>query len=258
MPGDRIPGKEAPARGRQNVMSSSGYKRTERFQRTGKACPEKTASRKQGSMRGETVRGRLKQAGYAVLSRRFFLRSPGEVAKGMLGKYLVRSLRGTLLIGRIVEVEAYYGEMDPASHAHRGMTNRNKVMFDVGGKAYIYLAYGNHFLVNLVAGKQGTPGAVLIRAVEPVEGIAEMARRRKTADVSRLTSGPGRLTKAFGIHGKLTGCDVTDSELLTCYRIGERKPLMSMSPRIGIRRGTELRERYYIPGNPFISGKPNR
>lgn len=258
MPGDRISGKEASARGRHNVESSGRYERAERLQRGGEACPENTASQKRANVQSEAVRRWLKHAGYAVLSRKFFLRNPGEVAKGMLGKYLVRSLRGTLLIGRIVEVEAYYGEMDPASHAHRGMTNRNKVMFDIGGKAYIYLAYGNHFLVNLVADKQGTPGAVLIRAVEPVQGIAEMSSRRKTTDVSRLTNGPGRLTEAFGIHSKLTGCDVTDSELLACYRIGERKPPMSRSPRIGIRRGTELRERYYIPDNPFISGKPNR
>jgi DNA-3-methyladenine glycosylase len=131
-------------------------------------------------------------------------------------------------------------------------------MFGRGGKAYIYLAYGNHYLLNFVTGQQGSAGAVLIRAVEPVEGIAEMARRRQTTQLARLTKGPGRLTKAFGIDGRLAGCDVTESELLACYRMGERKPVVAVSPRIGIRRGTESRERYYIPGNPFVSAKPNQ
>ena len=158
-------------------------------------------------------------------------------------------------MGRIVEAEAYYGKDDPASHAFRGMTARNKLMFDIGGKTYIYLAYGNHSLLNIVAQRKGLPGAVLIRAVEPVEGVAEMAKLRRTRDVARLTKGPGRLTEAFAIDGKLTGCDVTDSELLVCRKIGERRPVIASSSRIGISRGKQLCERYYIPGNPFVSGK---
>jgi len=203
--------------------------------------------------RSEVVRRRLSLAGYRVLAGSFFLKSPGQVAQGILGKYLVRSLNRKLLIGRIVEAEAYYGEGDPASHAFRGMTARNKVMFDIGGKAYIYLAYGNHFLLNIIAGRKGIPGAVLIRAVQPVEGIAEMVRLRNVPDVARLTSGPGRLTEAFAIRGKHNGCDLTDSELLACRRIGERKPDIAASSRIGISRGKQLYERYYIPGNPFVS-----
>jgi len=201
---------------------------------------------------------RLEAWGYRILSRRFYLRGPGEVARRLLGKYLVRQHLGELLIGRIVETEAYYGSNDPASHAFRGMTERNKLMFGIGGKAYIYLAYGSHYLLNIVTGTAGTPGAVLIRAVEPVEGIEEMARRRRTTDVHRLTNGPGRLTQAFGIGGELNGCDVTDSALLICRRIGERRPAVAAGHRIGISRGKQFDDRYYIPGNSFVSAKPNR
>lgn len=208
--------------------------------------------------RNEKLRRRLRVGGYRILARGFYLRSPGEVARGILGKYLVRIIRGKILIGRIVEAEAYYGKDDSASHAFRGMTARNELMFDIGGKAYIYLAYGNHFLLNIVTGRNGDPGAVLIRAVEPVEGVAEMAKLRGTSRPALSTKGPGRLTKAFAIDGKLAGCDVTDSELLICRRIGERRPAFGRSSRIGISQGKELFERYYIPGNPFVSAKPNR
>jgi DNA-3-methyladenine glycosylase len=202
-----------------------------------------------------TPRHRLKSAGYRILSPRFYPRSPGKVARALLGKYLLRQLGDRFLIGRIVETEAYYGASDPASHAYRGMTPRNKVMFGVGGKAYIYLAYGNHYLLNIVTGEEGTPGAVLIRAVEPVAGIEETARRRES-DARRSTNGPGRLTRAFAIHAGLNGCDVSDSLLLICRRIGEARPAVAVSQRIGIRRGRQLDDRYYIPGNSFVSGKP--
>ncbi len=192
-------------------------------------------------------------AGYQILARRFYLRNPGEVARSILGKYLVRHIGGKLLIGRIVETEAYYGKDDPASHAFRGMTARNRAMYEIGGKAYIYLAYGNHFLLNVVTGRKEVPGAVLIRAVEPVAGVAEMMRLRGTDDVALLTKGPGRLTRAFAIDGKLRGCDLTHSGLLICRKIGERRPAIALSSRIGIRHGKNLHERYYLPGNPFVS-----
>lgn len=207
--------------------------------------------------RNERLRRRLRVGGYRIVARSFYLRSPGEVARGILGKYLVRIFRGKTLIGRIVEAEAYYGKDDPASHAFRGMTARNELMFDIGGKTYIYLAYGNHFLLNIVTGGNGKPGAVLIRAIEPVEGIAEMAKLRGTSEAGLSTKGPGRLSEAFAIDGKLAGYNVTDSELLICRRIGERRPALGRSSRIGISRGKELLERYYIPDNLFVSAKPN-
>jgi DNA-3-methyladenine glycosylase len=198
-------------------------------------------------------RKRLRLEGYRVLSRGFYLRDPGAVARGILGKYLARYLRGTVLIGRIVEAEAYYGSDDPASHAFRGMTQRNRLMFGMGGRAYIYLAYGNHFLLNIVRQKEGIAGAVLVRAVEPVEGIEEMARLRRVAEVGRLTNGPGRLTQALAIDARVKGCDLTDSELVIRHKMGQRQPEVAVSPRIGISRGKESYERYYIPGNRFVS-----
>ena len=221
-----------------------------------KGFPRSRMGEKKAAETGR-LRRRLETDGYRVLSRRFYLRSPGEVARAILGKYLVRSMDGTLLVGRIVEAEAYYGRDDPASHAFRGITGRNREMFAMGGTAYIYLAYGNHFLINIVTGRVGVPGAVLIRALEPVQGMREMGRLRRTTDVSRLTNGPGRLTEALGIHGEDSGCDLTDSSILICRRIGERSPDVAVSPRIGISRGKEFNERYYVPGNPFVSSKPN-
>lgn len=218
--------------------------------------PREARPVKEGCFR--STRERLETAGYRVLSRRFYLRKTGEVARTLLGKYIARDLRGRILIGRIVETEAYYGGEDPASHAFRGMTPRNKPMFGIGGKAYIYLAYGNHHLLNIVTGTAGTPGAVLIRGVEPVGGIEEMVRRRGSVAAHRLANGPGRLTQAFGISAEHNSCDVTDSVLFICRRIGERRTAVAVSHRIGISRGKQFNDRYYIPGNPCVSAKPNR
>ena len=112
------------------------------------------------------------------LSREFYLRPTLKVAKDLIGKFLVRRLNGKLLIGRIVEIEAYLGEKDPASHAYKGKTKRNEVMFGEGGHLYVYFTYGMHFCSNVVTEQEGIGHAVLLRAVEPLQGLETMARNR--------------------------------------------------------------------------------
>jgi len=203
------------------------------------------------------------------LSRSFYHRPTITVARDLLGKYLVRRWERVLLIGRIVEVEAYLGANDPASHAYRGPTRRNSVMFKEGGHLYVYFTYGMHFCCNIVTEKEGTGHAVLLRAVEPVHGASVMARLRGIGDpgtddiplpssiVLSLCNGPGRLCQAFGIGRMDNGTDLcgstiwlADSQADSPFRIGS-------STRVGIRKGVQRRWRYFLKDDPFVSkGKP--
>ena len=185
------------------------------------------------------------------LGRDFYERWAVDVAKDLLGKLLVRRIDGRALVGRIVEVEAYRGSDDPASHAYRGKTERNKIMFDRGGLAYIYLAYGIHRLLNVTAEPLGKPAAVLIRALEPIDGIEVMMRFRGTSDLSALTSGPGKLTEALKIGLELNGLDLTTSDELFIADDGFRGFEMGSSPRIGVK--DRRKWRFYIKGNRFVS-----
>lgn len=142
------------------------------------------------------------------LSRPFYLRPTLIVARDLLGKYLVRRYRRRLLVVRIVEVEAYLGARDPASHSSGGKTPRNEVMFMQGGHLYVYFTYGMHFCCNVVTERAGVGAAVLIRAGEPIEGVRLMARRRGTSDPALLCSGPARLCQALGIGRKENGTDL--------------------------------------------------
>jgi DNA-3-methyladenine glycosylase len=189
----------------------------------------------------------------ARLDRPFFSRYTPDVARDILGCVLVREIDGLVLRARIVEVEAYRGADDPASHSYRGMTKRTSVMFGEPGHAYVYFTYGNHHCLNLTTEAEGEPGAVLIRAVEPLEGIEEMRKRRGVEELTNLTSGPGKLTKAMGIDLRLNGEDVVKSKelfLLHGRGIGD----VAVSTRIGISSGQEKLWRYYIEGNAFVSG----
>jgi DNA-3-methyladenine glycosylase len=199
---------------------------------------------------------RLSDRGYRILGASFYRQPTGIVAKSLLGKYLIRFIDREALIGRIVEAEAYYHRDDPACHAYRGMTKRNEVMFGPCGRAYVYFTYGNHYLLNVVTNKIGCGEAVLIRALEPVEGLDAMKRNRRQENETNLTTGPGKLAQALAIDLLLNGCDLRASDLVIARKETRLDFRISRSKRIGISEGKELLERYYIAGNRFVSVRP--
>ena len=190
-----------------------------------------------------------------------------QIAKELLGKILVTNWNGPdgyreETSGRIVEVEAYNGVIDKASHASGGRrTNRNEIMYGDGGVAYVYLCYGIHHLFNVVTNKKEKPHAILIRALEPIKGIGVMLERTGKRELDNsLTRGPGNVSKALGIFTKHTG----ESLLSKTLFIAEddfylSKKALASSPRIGVDYAGEdakLPFRFFIKGNPFVSGKP--
>ena len=196
------------------------------------------------------------------LTRAFFARKPRPVARELLGKVLVRKSDGQLLTARIVEVEAYLGINDPASHSAAGKTARNAVLFGPPGYAYVYFIYGNHYCLNVSCERDGKAGGVLFRAVEPLHGIEEMARARKIEvhgprDLIRLTSGPGRLAEAFGItRTRDNGGDLTSPRSgLWIGDDGFHARNIKTTPRIGISKAADKRLRYILAGNAFVSGR---
>ena len=198
----------------------------------------------------------------------FYLRPTVQVARDLLGKYIVHKFKGKRLVGRIVEVEAYCRN-DPASHSYRGQTERNRVMFWTGGHLYVYFTYGMHFCANVVTRNEGVGEAVLLRAVEPVDGLKEMMKQRGTTPqegggqagdygsyrrIANLTNGPAKVCKAFGIDRRLNGADLTGNRVF----IGEiknryEKIKIGASTRVGIVSGQEKMWRFYIKENPFVS-----
>ena len=197
------------------------------------------------------------------LKRSFFGRDPRRVARELLGKVLVRRTPELYLAGRIVEVEAYLGENDPAAHAAAGNTARNSVLFGPPGFAYVYFIYGNHYCLNVSCEQEGKAGSVLFRALEPMTGIEEMSRARGflgdgPRDVRKLTSGPGRLAEAFGItRARDNGCDLTSSRSsLWIGADGFRAKSIGVTPRIGITKAAEDHLRYLLEDNAFVSGRP--
>jgi DNA-3-methyladenine glycosylase len=206
-----------------------------------------------------------------LVPRVFYNRDPRLVAPDLLGKVLVRRQGGKIRAGRIVEVEAYLGDDDPAAHSARGETLRNAVMFGPPGFAYIYFIYGNHYCFNVSCLPPGRAGAVLFRALEPLEGLAEMAAARGVpigcgGDLRKLTSGPGRMAQALGItRVRDNGKDLTSakSDLFIVDEPIARRPTKDYdrarrvltTPRIGITKAADLPLRYVIAGNPFVSGR---
>lgn len=189
-----------------------------------------------------------------TLTREFYERNSVRVAKELLGKVLVRGLGATVLEGIIVEVEAYRGYDDPASHAYRGPTRRNQVMFGQPGHAYVYFTYGMHYCLNVTTEPTGQPGAVLIRAAQPLKGIDRMKRQRGTEEVKNLANGPGKLTQAFAVTKALNGHDLTLGTRLSIAESDNSEPLKIVSrSRIGIRAGVEKPWRFLIKDNPFVS-----
>jgi DNA-3-methyladenine glycosylase len=186
------------------------------------------------------------------LGRSFFSRYTPDVAQDLLGCLLVRRIGKRTLSGRIVEVEAYRGRDDPASHSFRGVTKRNSLMFGEAGHVYVFFSYGFHWCLNFTTEAEGEPGAVLVRALEPVEGIEKMTKNRGVLEVWRLTNGPGKLTKALSIDGAFNGEDLEKSKKL--YVLSREGPArVKASARIGISRGREQQWRYFVEGNPFVS-----
>jgi len=187
------------------------------------------------------------------LGRQFYARSTEKVAKDLLGKILVYRTPKGVLKGKIVETEAYFSNNDPASHAYRKKTKRNYVMFNEPGTCYMYFTYGNHWMLNIVTEKVGVAGAVLIRALEPLEGIDIMKRNRGVNNITELTNGPGKLTKAFGLGKNHYGIDMTKSNLYV--ENSREKPKIVTTTRIGISVGKEMPLRFYIKDSKFVSRK---
>ena len=186
-----------------------------------------------------------------------------QIAKELLGKILLTKWNGIETSGRIVEVEAYNGIVDKASHASGGRrTNRNEIMYGEGGFAYVYLCYGIHHLFNVVTNKKEIPHAILIRALDPMKGIDVMLERTGKEKLDNtLTRGPGNVSKALGISFKQhSGHSLLSKDLFIAeddYVLNKRD--VAASPRIGVDYAGEdarLPYRFYIKGNPFVSGKP--
>jgi len=180
------------------------------------------------------------------IDRDFFARPVAEVARDLLGCELLVAGVG----GRIVETEAY-GQHDPACHAYGGRTDRNAPLFEEPGRAYVYLSYGIHHLLNFVAEPEGSAAAVLIRAVEPLEGLTEMRRRRGRADVHELCSGPGKVGQALGVDLTLNRAELGRSP----FSVTRGLPVGGVvtSPRVGISRATEIEWRFSEDGSRFVS-----
>jgi len=191
----------------------------------------------------------------------FYLRDDVvQIAKDLLGKILVTNWEGEKTTGRIVETEAYAGEIDRASHASKGKTKRTGVIYGNGGVAYVYLCYGIHQMFNIVTNKQGTPHAILIRGVEPVQGVNIMMERTgKLVLNESLTRGPGNVGKAFGFHTTQCGLPLTTNEMHIVddgFAIDENR--IGTSPRIGVDYAGDhalWHYRFFIKGNKYVSGK---
>ena len=188
------------------------------------------------------------------LPKKFYTQSAIKLAQNLIGMQINRKMRDQIISGIIVDAEAYTGENDPASHAYKGKTRRTEVMFDEGGKAYVYFTYGNHYCFNIVAGKKGKAGAVLIRGVEPIQGIEIMKKNRATDNFYNLTNGPGKFAKAFGIDKSLYGEDLTGDLIYLTKPSLNKKVKVTKSKRIGITRNTEKLYRFFMKDNPFVSG----
>jgi len=189
------------------------------------------------------------------IPRSFYEQSTLDVARQLLGKYLVRKHPDGKTVGRIVETEAYVGPEDRACHASRGRTKRTEVMFGPPGHAYVYFIYGFYYCLNIVTEAVDHPSAALIRALEPVAGIPLMKARRRAEEQRNLISGPGKLCQAFAIDRSLNGADVCGNTLYVEDR-GEPAPRILTTPRIGVDYAGKWKKkpwRFLIRGNEFVS-----
>ena len=202
------------------------------------------------------------------LQQDFFNRDPRKVARALLGKLLVRKTPHGILAGRIVETEAYLGQDDAASHSAVGRTNRNAALFGPPGHAYVYFIYGNHYCLNVSCLPDGVPGGVLFRAFEPVAGIERMADargielataadHRKISDLRKISSGPGRMAEALDVtRARDNEKDfMSPRSDLRLVDDGYRVRRITVTARIGITKSADHPLRYFIAGNPFVSGR---
>lgn len=185
------------------------------------------------------------------LPRSFYLQPTLEVARELIRKTIVYNHPQGVLAGDIVEAEAYIGEDDPACHAAVGLTERNRIMYGSGGFSYIYFIYGMYFCFNVVTERKRFPAAVLIRAVEPVAGREIMAAHSPDG-CRKMTDGPGKFCRAFGLTRRQNGLDLTGSVLYLIDR-GGGAPSIGDSPRIGVRRGADRRWRFFDRDSTYIS-----
>ena len=195
-----------------------------------------------------------------AVPKEFFAGTTIGVAKRLLGTFLWCDSPEGPAAGRIVETEAYLSGGDPACHAHRGLTARNESMFGAAGRSYVYLIYGMHYCFNVVTADEGVGEAVLIRALEPVEGLELMKHRRGPVPVRNLCRGPGNLAAALGISKQHNGLILTRGPLkiLAADSYPEqfparRRPKITTTPRIGISQAIDLPLRFYLTGSPYVS-----
>lgn len=198
---------------------------------------------------------------FKKLNRNFYTRDVLTVACDLLGKILVKSENDILLSGKIVEVEAYDGAVDEAAHTFIGKTKRNEIMFNEGGYFYVYFTYGAHYCCNVVTGKKGHGTAVLIRALEPVEGMDIMIANRFGRNLKNdkekynLTNGPGKVCHAFSITKNHYGIDLTGNRIYILNQPKINPKNIITSRRIGIKKSVHLPWRFYIKDNPYVSRK---
>ena len=196
-----------------------------------------------------------------VLPKKFYTRDVQSVAVDLLGKIFIKREGKKILSGKIVEVEAYDGSIDKAAHSYNGKTKRNEVMFKEGGLLYVYFTYGVHFCSNVVAGNVGEGCAVLLRGIEPLEGITQMGINRygkKSLDereLTGLTNGTGKICQAFNINRSHNGIYLTENEILILDNESVPKNQIISAARIGIKKSVDLLWRYYIKDNRFVSRK---
>lgn len=194
------------------------------------------------------------ESDYVKLNKSFYTRDTVTVAKELLGKFIFKKSGRNYLCGKIVETEAYLGEEDPACHAFRKVTKRNEPMFEDGGIAYVYFIYGNYYCFNVVTEKQGTGSAVLIRGVEPINGIQKMKKNRglirRDCD---LTNGPSKFCLAFDIDKKDNREDLTKGRIYISKHKKKETVTINTAKRIGIKEGAELPYRYFIKDNPYVT-----
>ena len=192
---------------------------------------------------------------YKPLQRKFYLRDTITVAKELLGKVIIRKVGKQILTAKIVETEAYFGDHDPASHAYQKITERNKIMYDKGGMVYVYFIYGNYYCFNIVTEEKGLGNAVLIRAVEPLEGIDSMKIFRGVVkNTYELTNGPAKLCLALNIDKKLYGEDVTKTgNIYISNPLREENFEIITTKRVGLNVGIDFPYRFFIKDNMYVT-----